>query len=359
MKKSLALLIIIHFSFTIMAQQKLTIDSILADYQGNGIPGAALIIIKNGHPVYIKCYGYADIEKNIPIYPVTNFRLASVTKQFTATAILQMVQNGKIKLGTTLAQVFPGFPDYGKKITIHHLLNHTSGLPDYENAVPDTAYNPQIKDRGVLEILLQTDSVYFEPGTKYRYSNSAYALLALIVEKYSNQSFADYLKTHIFAPLQMNHTVVYEKGISTIDNRAFGYSEQEDQWILSDQSSTSAVLGDGGIYSNLEDMFKWDQSLYTEKILTRQYLDLASNFNVLNNGDTVHYGYGWHLKKTGNNEKAVFHTGSTTSFRNIYYRIPAKNFSLVLFTNRNRPQQKDMVVLAERITAAFEETESK
>lgn len=347
-------LIIIQAVQTIMAQEITSIDSILINYQGDRTPGASLMIIKNGKPVYTKSYGFADLENKIPVEPASNFRLASVTKQFTATGILQLMQKGKLNLEETLTQVFPGFPAYGKNITIRHLLNHTSGLPDYENYVEDTAFNPQIKDQGVLEILMKTDTTYFEPGTKYQYSNSAYALLALIIEKYSGFSFADYLKQNIFDPLDMNSTVAYEKGISNVKNRAYGYSRQNDVWILKDQSSTSAVLGDGGIYSNVEDLFKWDQSLYSGKILPLYLIQQATSYNTLNNGDTVHYGFGWHLKKNKRNEQVVYHTGSTTSFRNIFYRIPGKQFSVILLTNRNKPLEEDMVGLAEKIMAAFE-----
>ena len=348
------ILIAIQGVQTIMAQQITSIDSILSNYDGNGTPGASLMVIKNGKPVYTKSYGYADLENKTLVEPASNFRLASVTKQFTATGILQLINKEKLSLANTLTQVFPGFPAYGKNITIRHLLNHTSGLPDYENYVEDTAFNPQIKDQGVLDILMKTDTPYFEPGTKYQYSNSAYALLALIIEKYSGLSFAAYLKQNIFDPLDMNSTVAYEKGISNVKNRAYGYSRQNDVWILKDQSSTSAVLGDGGIYSNVEDLFKWNQSLYSGKILPLHLIQQASSYNTLNNGDTVHYGFGWHLKRNAANEQVVYHTGSTTSFRNIFYRIPEKKFSVILLTNRNRPQEEDMVGLAEKIIAAFE-----
>ncbi len=340
----------------IMAQNIPAIDELLIKYNGKNTPGAALMIIINGKPVLQKTYGIADLENNIPILPATNFRLASVTKQFTATGILQLVDEGQLNLQHTLTQLFPGFPDYGNNITIKHLLNHTSGLPDYENYVADTALNPPIKDQSVLDILMKTDTGYFEPGTKFQYSNSAYALLALIIEKYSGVSFAQYLKQNIFDPMKMENTVAHEKGISTVGNRAYGYSLENDHWIFKDQSSTSAVLGDGGIYSSIEDLYKWDQLLYTEKILSGHLLKQAHSYNTLNNGDTIPYGFGWHLKKNEKNEQVVYHTGSTTSFRNIFYRIPEKQFSLILLTNRNRPQEEDMVGLAEKIIAAFEKS---
>ena len=336
-------------SLAVKSQEYPRIDSLLQQYNGSATPGASLLVIKDGKKLLQRTYGSADIEHHIAVEPDHNFRLASITKQFTATCILQLIQIGKFSLSTSLAEVFPGFPEYGKKVTIKHLLTHTSGLVDYENYVADTAMNPQVMDHGVLEIIMKRDSLYFEPGTRYQYSNTAYALLALIVEKYSGETFPAYLRRHVFVPLGMNNTVGYVKGQNEIPKRAWGYSKNDKGWILKDQSSTSAVLGDGGIYSSTEDLYKWDQSLYTGKLLPKATWQEAFRYNTLANGDTVHYGFGWHLKKTNTNEQVIYHTGSTTSFRNIIYRIPSRRLTLILLTNRNTPQEPDMVDLAENI----------
>jgi CubicO group peptidase (beta-lactamase class C family) len=169
------------------------------------------------------------------------------------------------------------------------------------------------------------------------------------VEKYSGESFPDYLRHHVFDPLGMNNTVAYVKGINDIQHRTWGYSKNDRGWIRKDQSSTSAVLGDGGIYSSTEDLYKWDQSLYTGKLLPKLTWQEVFSYNTLANGDTVHYGYGWHLKKTNTNEQVIFHTGSTTSFRNIIYRIPSRRLTLILLTNRSTPEEPGMVDLAESV----------
>lgn len=330
------------------AQDVAAIDRVLAAYQGDN-PGAALLIIKDGAVVFERCYGYANRERDEKVTAATNFRLASVSKQFTATCILQLIDAGKLTLHTTLTQVFPGFPAYGADVTVAHLLTHTSGIPDYEDDVADTAFHPQIKDQGVLDILMQHSRGYFAPGTQYRYSNSAYALLALIVEKYSGQPYGAYLQQHIFGPLGMEGTLAYEAGKTTVATRAYGYAHEQGLWERRDQSSTSAVLGDGGIYSSLNDLFKWDQALYAGTVLPQHVIAQSFAYHQLANGDTVHYGYGWHLKKNQHGEQIVYHTGSSTSFRNVFYRIPSKRFSLILLTNRNQPAEADMVTLAERI----------
>lgn len=330
------------------AQDTAAIDRILAAYQGES-PGASLLIVKDGKIALQRTYGLAETQTGRKVKANTNFRLASVTKQFTATCILQLIHQGRLTLATTLTDAFPEFPAYGSSITVQHLLTHTSGIPDYEDFVADTAFSPQIKDRGVLEILMKLDTAYFPPGTQYRYSNSAYALLALMVERYSGQSFGVYLQEHIFGPLGMASTLAHEDGKTTVPSRAYGYNMVNGSWERRDQSSTSAVLGDGGIYSNVIDMFRWDQALYTGKVLPRQWIEAAFAYNRTVNGDTVNYGYGWHLKQNAQGEQVVYHTGSSTSFRNIFYRVPSRGFSIVLLTNRNQPREEDMLTLAERI----------
>ncbi|MBC6491356.1 serine hydrolase domain-containing protein [Flavihumibacter stibioxidans] len=335
----------------LMSQNFSSVDEIMKQYEGE-VPGASLMIIKDGKKILTRSYGYANLEKKERVSSRHNFRLASVTKQFTATAILQLVHRGKLSLQHKLTEIFPGFPAYGKVITVQHLLTHTSGIADYEDYVSDTAMHPQIMDKGVLDIVMKLDTVYFAPGEKYRYSNTAYALLALMVEKYSGLGFDDYLQKNIFRPLGMKQSLAFVPGDNEVKYRAYGYTQKDGRWKLKDQSSTSAVLGDGGIYSSVEDLYKWDQSLYLDKILPTELKQAAFSYHRLNNGDTVHYGFGWHLKKSPKGQQVIYHTGSTSSFRNIIYRIPAENTTIIILTNRNFPVEEDMVGLAERILIA-------
>ncbi len=334
-----------------------TIDSIMRSYTGE-VPGAALMLIKDGRILHQKGYGLADLEARIPVSASSNFRLASVSKQFTAASILILAEKKLLHLNQPLTAFFNDFPAYGAGITIRHLLTHTSGIPDYEDFVSDTAFHPQVMDQGVLDILREQGQPYFKPGTRYRYSNSAYALLALIVEQVSGKAYPEFLKENIFIPLGMNNTLAYINGVEEPVQRAYGYSRSnEGAWKRKDQSSTSAVLGDGGIYANLEDMFKWDQSLYTEKILPFNRWKEVFTPAVLNDGELVNYGFGWHLKTNSRGEQVHFHTGSSTSFRNIYYRIPERRLSLVLLTNRNEPAEFLMVTLAEKLLEAIPESQ--
>jgi CubicO group peptidase (beta-lactamase class C family) len=351
----LLLLILTLSILTTCSQKTEPIAEIFQDYQGEN-PGAAVAIIQDGEIVYHQSFGMAELETERSVQSNTNFRLASVTKQFTATAILLLEERGLIDLNWTLDQVFEDFPEYGQNIQIHHLLNHTSGIWDYEDFVPDSALANPVMDQGVLAIIQNTDQTYFPAGEQFRYSNTAYALLALMVEKYSGQDFPEFLEENIFKPLDMNATVAHIKNQNTVTERAYGYSKENDQWIRKDQSSTSAVLGDGGIYSNVLDLFKWDQALYNGPILPKSTIEKTFTNGKLNDGSLIDYGLAWHIKAY-QREKVVYHTGSSTSFRNIFYRIPSKQLSIIILTNRNDPEEERMIDIAEKVLRKFQERE--
>lgn len=304
------------------------VDRLFGDYRGNR-PGAAVMIIKDGHPLLVKVYGMANLEKKIPVTRAANFRLASVTKEFTAMGILMLIERGKLSLSTTLGELFPECPEYCQKITIDQLLHHTSGLPAYEEIIPDTT-KKQVKDRDVLALLMRQDSTFFPPGRAYRYSNTGYAVLAMVIEKISGDSYADFVRQNIFTPLGMTGTVAYEKGISTVPNRAYGYTVDGDSISRTDQSTYSAVLGDGGIYSSVNDMFKWDQALYGNQLLSFQMQSYAFTPQL------AHYGCGWRIDRYKGHRR-IHHTGSTMGFRNVIQRFPDDHFTVIILTNRKAP----------------------
>jgi len=310
------------------------VDLILSPYAGPDAPGAALMIIEEGRPIVKNGYGIANFSTRAPVTSQTNFRLASVTKQFTAMSILQLVEKGDLSLDTSLTEIFPGFPDYGNAITIRHLLQHTSGLQDYEELMPED-FDHQITDSEVLQLMMTVDSAYFPAGEKYQYSNTGYAVLTQVLEKVTGQPFREYLQQHIFEPAGMTNTLAYVNGVNEVPHRAYGYTIEDDGTVVeTDQSSTSAVLGDGGIYSNLDDFYKWDQALYTDTLLSRPYMDLYFKENQTDDGEDIGYAFGWRREKYKDMD-IIFHTGSSIGFRNIFYRVPSKHFSVVLFTNRD------------------------
>ncbi len=240
------------------------LDSTFSGIASPDSPGFAVLVKKDGKIVFEKGYGVRDLRTKAAIDAQTNFRLASFTKQFTAMAIMLLVHDGKLRYDQTLTEIFPEFPAYGKTITVRNLLNHTSGLPDYEDLMdavekvkgPIWSPEKQIQDADVLQLLEKESRGKFAPGTKWEYSNSGYVVLGLIAAKVSGQSFGEFLHERISAPLKMEHTLVFEKGKNEIANRAFGHSEIRNpptkvRFFETDQSSTSATQGDGGIYSKM------------------------------------------------------------------------------------------------------------
>src|SRR5262249_32013980 len=212
-----------------------------------------------------------------------------------AMSILILAERRKLSLDESLTEFFPEFPNYGKQIAVRHLLSHTSGLIDYEDVIPAGTTIP-VLDRDVLRLLLKQDKTYFSPGSKFRYSNSGYSLLSLIVEVRSGMPFAQFLKQNIFQPLKMNNSLAYEQGFAIIPKRAYGYTASGQGFTRTDQSLTSSVLGDGGIYTSVSDLFKWDQALYTTKLVSPKWLALAFTPGSLQTDfPNSHYGFGWYI----------------------------------------------------------------
>jgi len=309
------------------------IDHIFREYDGADIPGASVIVIKDGKVLFQKAYGLANLEEKTPSTVRTNYRLASLTKQFTAMGVMILAGRRRLSLTNSLSDFFPDFPAYGKHINLRHLLTHTSGLIAYEDLIPIGTPVP-LKDRDVLLLLEGQDHTLFTPGTRFRYSNSGYALLALIIEAVSGISFAEFLKRNIFDPLGMSGTVAYEKGISTVRHRAYGYTRRGKLFERTDQSLTSSVLGDGGIYSSVEDLYKWDQALYSTRLVSARTLTAVFTPGVATSEAGTGYGYGWFIGQR-KNWRTVWHYGETIGFSTAIERIPEQRLSVIVLVNRS------------------------
>ncbi|HEX2225149.1 MAG TPA: serine hydrolase domain-containing protein [Thermoanaerobaculia bacterium] len=310
------------------------IDAILKDYGRADAPGASVLVAQDGKILYRKAFGLADLEARTPITTATNFRLASVTKPFTATAVLLLAERGKLSLDDPLTRFFPGFARAAHGVQVRHLLGHTSGLLDYEDLIPPGTTVP-LKDKDVLELVGKQDRLYFAPGSRFRYSNTGYALLSLIVEKASGRPFAQFLQQNIFTPLGMAGTVAYEEGISQVARRAYGYSERNGRFERTDQSLTSSVLGDGGIYSSVEDLWRWDQALYGTRLLPAETLATAFQAgSPTSDQPGSGYGHGWYVA-THRGTRKVWHYGETIGFSTYLARYPDQRLTIILLTNRN------------------------
>ena len=321
-------------------------------------PGLAVLVKKDGHTLFERGYGLSKIRGGAPITPATDFRLASVTKQFSAMAVTLLVRDGKLSYDSTLPEIFPEFPAYGKAITVRHLLTHTAGLPDYEDLMErgeksnGKRWSPehQIRDEEVLALLEREPRGKFAPGTSWAYSNSGYVVLGLIVAKISGVSYPEFVEQRIFGPLHMQHTLAYQKGKTDIPHRAFGHSREHGKLVLTDQSSTSATLGDGGVYSNLEDLSKWDDALANHTLLSAKEMQAAltpvkladgrephwpkeANGDNLAPGKPVSYGFGWFLDAYPGHPR-MWHSGTTIGFRNVIERFTMDRLTIVVLCNR-------------------------
>jgi CubicO group peptidase (beta-lactamase class C family) len=308
-----------------------SIDHLMSAYQGE-VPGASVLVLREGAVVFRRAYGYADLEAHVAATAATDYRLASMTKQFTAAAILLLADEGRLSLDDPIRKWLPELPPATDPVTIRQLLTHASGLIDYEDLIP-SGTTQQVHDQDVLRLLSAEDRTYFPPGTQYRYSDSGYSLLSLIVARASGQDFASFLREHIFLPLGMRDTLAYQQGISSVPRRAFGYSAQDGAWVRTDQSLTSAVLGDGGVYSSIDDLAKWDAALYDARLLRTATLRQAFAPAVATDDPNVRYGFGWRI--TG---QSVWHSGETLGFRNVIVRFPERHFTVIILTNRNDPE---------------------
>ena len=309
------------------------IDAIMANYDHANEPGASVLVLKNNKVVFKKGYGVSNTNTMEPVKPITNFRLASVTKQFTAMSILLLEKKHKLSLEDPISKYFSILPGYISKIKIKDLLTHSSGLIDYEDLMPATQ-TTQLHVTNCLQLMFMADSLYFPMGTEYKYSNTGYAILALIVEQVSGKPFALFIKENIFKTLGMKTTVAFEQGKSQVANRAYGNSFENGNWIQTDQSLTSAVLGDGGIYTNVQEYTKWIKALWNYKLIPEQTQLRAWSRTTLDNGKTIDYGFGWHVEDFLNITHP-FHDGSSIGFRNSVGLFPEQKLMVIVLTNRN------------------------
>ena len=309
----------------------------MREYRGV-VPGACVLVLHDGEPLIRQAYGMADLGREIPTTGATNYRLASLTKQFTAAAVLMLREEGALSLDEPIREWLPSLPEPAAGATLRELLTHTSGLIDYEDLIAP-GRTGQLTDADVLHLVEFEPRTYFAPGSSYRYSNGGYALLALVVERVSGKRFAAFLQERIFWPLGMRGTVAHQQGVSSVIDRAFGYSCLDGGWKLTDQDLTSAVLGDGGVYSSIDDLAQWDAASYDGRLLRPESWRLAFTPATATGDPATHYGFGWRI--TGD---TVWHSGESIGFRNVIVRWPKRRLTVLILTNRNEPEPYRMAL---------------
>ncbi|MFZ0749972.1 MAG: serine hydrolase, partial [Pyrinomonadaceae bacterium] len=310
-----------------------SIDEILTQAYKPNEPGAAVIVVKDGKVVFRKGYGMANLELGVPVQPDMVFRLGSITKQFTAVAILMLVEQGKLSLDDDLTKFLPDYPTKGQKITITHLLTHTSGVKPYTSLPEWLAMWRKDMPLNELIALFKDKPMDFAPGERYAYNNSAYVLLGAIIEKASGQSYADFVEKNIFAPLGMTHSF-YDNTARVFPRRVNGYSKPKDEWLNAAYLSMTQPHAAGSLASSVDDLALWDAALYTDKLVKQETLKRAWTSAKLNSGRLTGYGFGWSLNSY-EGHPTIEHGGGINGFSTHAVRMPDDRVYVAVLTNKD------------------------
>jgi CubicO group peptidase (beta-lactamase class C family) len=299
-------------------------EQVLDSYRAKGISDGVVLIAQKGIPVFRKAFGLADREWGIPNAPYVEFGIGSMTKQFTAMAVLQLSAKGKLSLDDPISKFIPTAPPAWQAITIRHLLTHTSGIPDH-NSLPDWVKQTwAYRSPDDLIGFLRDRPLDFPPGSKFQYDNAGYVILGSIVQKVTGQSLGDYLKAHVFTPLRMKHTGFI--GEEVLPHRASGYEHDGTRWLAEPWMTAVRDSGAGGIYSNADDLLTWDQALYEPSRFGLS--DLRPMFTDYGHG----YGFGYVIDKQ-NGHPLWWHNGHGGGFSSIIARYPEDKLTIIVLCN--------------------------
>ncbi len=333
-KVLILILIILLGAASALAQDKVQkIDALLKAYSDYGQLNGAVLVAEGGKVVYKKGFGMANMEWDIPVQPDTRFRIGSITKQFTAAVIMQLVDEGKIKLDAHITDYLTDYrKDTGDRVTIHHLLNHTSGIPSY-TGLPGFFQNESRNPYTVKDFVKKFASgdLEFEPGSKFAYNNSGYFLLGAIIEQVTGKPYAQNLKERIFDPLGMKDTG-YDTAAPLIRHRAAGYQKTPDGFVNAPYLDMLLPYAAGSLYSTVEDLYKWDQALYDNKIIS------AANKELMFKPGLSNYGYGFFISeqpigKTEQKMKIIAHSGGINGFNSLMTRAVEQKNTVIILDN--------------------------
>ncbi len=310
------------------------IDALFAPLTTGDSPGAAVMVIRNDEVLHAAGYGLADLQSRTPITPQTSFRLASVSKQLTAMAIMILADRGELSYDDPMVEFLPELARFGEGITLRHLLTHTSGLPDYYDVLEEEAGEEMPDTEAAMQFLAAWEEPpLFAPGDRYEYSNPGYEMLALVVERVSGQTFGRFLADTIFTPLGMTHTVVRDSSEPEIPQRALGYARKDGSFELLDTHPLNHIIGSGGIYASVEDLARWSRALDGESLVSRATLEAAWAPVELAGGEVYPYGFGWRLGDYGGLGPRMCHSGHWLGFSNFLVRYPAQRVTVIVLSN--------------------------
>ena len=316
-----------------VADKQLTsgIDKLLSEQFKTGEAGATALVSRKGQIIYKKAFGMANMELNIPMQPDNVFRIGSMSKQFTAVAILQLMEQGKLNLQDDITRFIPDYPTHGHKITIEHLLTHTSGIMSYTNMNEFGSIMRLDKKPEEMISFFKFQPMEFSPGTKWNYNNSGYFLLGYIIEKLSGKTYPEYVEENFFKPLEMNNSY-YGSDSRIIKNRAAAYSKNEKEFVNADPLSMTQPYAAGSLQSTVEDLYKWNQAIHSYKLVKKESLDKAFTPYVLSTGKKTDYGYGWSL---GNiqGSPTIEHGGGINGFLTMGIYLPKEDVFVAVFSN--------------------------
>lgn len=325
------------------------VDEIFAEFDRPDVPGCALGVIHDGKFVYRRGYGMANLEYDIPISSRSVFRIASVSKQFTAMAVALLAESGQISLEDPLSKYFPEFPGWANTTRVSQLVHHTSGIRDYltladlAGKVEDTDY---FSDDWAIALLARQEEVDFPPGSRFLYSNSGYFLLAHLVKRVTGQSLKDFSEKNIFTPLGMHNSHFHDDHKHIVKQRAAGYSPSDEGFSI--DMTTLDIVGDGSVYTTLDDLLLWDSNFYHNRLGSggQDLISRVTKAGLLNNGepaaerggpsviDGSHYAFGLKLEQY-RGLPMIGHGGAYAGFRSAMIRFPEQRFSVVVLCNRS------------------------
>ncbi|MBS4537500.1 beta-lactamase family protein [Clostridium sp. D2Q-11] len=292
-------------------------------------PGISIMAIKDKDIVYNEQFGLANLEYEIPMTTNTVFNIASITKQFTGMAIMILEERGLLKYEDMITDYFLELTNY-QGVKIRHLLNNTSGIENYYRIIDRLGISPSnISNKEVFELLIKEKKLLFEPGSKFDYSNSNWVLLALLIKKITGVSYKEFIEKSIFNKLGMKNSIIFTKKQQIVKNRAYGY-RYEYKNIYCDYVE-SLTVGDGGIFTTIEDLYKWDQALYTEELVSKESIELSfTNGSV--DGEEA-YGFGWSIGEDDSGTRKIWHTGLDAGFRSVITRYLDSKFTVIILSN--------------------------
>jgi CubicO group peptidase (beta-lactamase class C family) len=310
-------------------------------HQDRRFNGTVLIAVK-GEIVFEKMVGYCDLENNDPLQSDSSFRLASVSKQFTAMGIMLLQQDGKLDFDDEIQKHLPELPYHG--VTIRHLLNHTGGLPDYmglflkhwDSDKPFASKKIAVNKDAVELFAKHQPEPKFPPGEKWEYSNTGYVLLGSVIERVSGKSPQEFLKQRIFEPLRMRDSRAFDTDDRfKLNSRVYGFLYNFDgkTQLPNDWHFLNGMIGDGGVYASARDLLKWDQALYGETLVKKTLLDEAFTSGKLNDGSETEYGFGWQISKSPTGDLQISHGGGWVGFRTFIFREPASKLTCIVLSN--------------------------